>query len=51
MYAYSLAGNPWYTGNDIETKKRVDFHKDTLCIIASSAMSDNWEGKLMVILY
>ena len=40
-----LQGNPFYTENDADTKKPVHFHKDTLVIVASSEVSDNWKGK------
>jgi hypothetical protein len=40
-----LSGNPFFTGNDADTKKQVHFHKDTLVIVASSKVSGNWKGK------
>ena len=44
-------GNPFYTGNDADTKKQVHFHKDTLVIVASSEVSDNWKGKKYIFFY
>ena len=47
MLSFSKSiGNPFYTGNDAHTKKKVHFHKDTLVIVASSKTTENLKGKL-----
>ena len=45
MFSSTFPGNPFYKGNDADTKKQVHFHKDTLVIVASNEVSENWRGK------
>ena len=39
-----MPGNPWYKVDDANTKKTLDFHRDTMVIIASSTTKVNWKG-------